>query len=143
ISSFGTSSPQWIGYQVVAGVGIGLGLQIPISASQAMVDVKDVAPVTAMAFFFQTIGGAFFISAAQAIFANRLLAVLPSSAPSIDPALVLAIRASELRNVFPQEVLPGILRVYMDGLKAAFAFAIPLLGLAALLSIFVEWKSVK
>ncbi|EJU00929.1 hypothetical protein DACRYDRAFT_89378 [Dacryopinax primogenitus] len=139
----GTPSPQWISYQVVAGVGIGLGLQIPISASQAMVDVKDVAPVTAMALFFQTIGGAFFISAAQAIFANRLLAVLPSSAPSIDPALVLATGASELRIVFPQEVLPGILRAYMGGLQAAFAFAIPLLGLAALLSIFVEWKSIK
>ncbi|EJU00964.1 MFS general substrate transporter [Dacryopinax primogenitus] len=139
----GTPSAQWIGYQVLAGVGIGIGIQIPISAGQAMVDMADLAPVTAMILFFQTIGGAFFISAGQSIFTNRLIAALPITAPGVDAAMVVATGASDLRAMFPAEALAGILRAYMDGLKGAYALAIPLMGIAAVLSIFVEWKNIK
>ncbi|KZP00742.1 MFS general substrate transporter [Calocera viscosa TUFC12733] len=139
----GTPAAQWIGYQILAGVGIGISIQIPISAGQAMVDMSDIAPVTAMILFFQTIGGAFFISAGQSIFTNRLIASLPTAAPGIDPALVVATGASDLSKVFAADVLPGILRAYMDGLRSAYALAIPLMGLAAVLSIFVEWKNIK
>ncbi|KZT52970.1 MFS multidrug transporter-like protein [Calocera cornea HHB12733] len=139
----GTPASHWIGYQVLAGVGIGIGIQIPISAGQAMVDMADIAPVTAMILFFQTIGGAFFISAGQSIFTNQLIASLPSAAPGVDPALVVATGASDLGNVFGEQVLPGIIRAYMDGLKSAYALAIPLMGIAAVLSIFVEWKNIK
>ncbi|KZT52965.1 major facilitator superfamily transporter [Calocera cornea HHB12733] len=139
----GTSSSKWIGYQVVAGVGIGIAVQIPISAAQARVPMSDLAPVTATVLFFQTIGGAFFISAGQSIFTNRLLNTLAKTAPSVDPALVIATGATDLHQVFPADVLPGILRAYMDGLKDTYALAIAALGIASVVSIFVEWRNIE
>ena len=40
--------------------------------------------------------------------------------------------AFELQNVFPPEVLPGVLRAYMVGIKAAFAVAVAFCGMAFL-----------
>jgi hypothetical protein len=71
---------------------------------------------------------------------NRLLATLPKLAPGVDPGLVLLTGASELRNVFPPDQLPGVLEAYMVGLKAAFAVAIAFSGAAFLCSLAVPMK---
>ena len=81
---------------------------------------------------FQTIGGAFSISAGQAAFLNRLLIALPKLAPKANPAQVLKAGAFELQNVFPPELLPGVLQAYMVGIKAAFAVAVAFCGMALL-----------
>jgi hypothetical protein len=86
---------------------------------------------------YQTVGGAFSTSAGQAGFVNQLLKELPKTAPSADPLLVIGTGASELRNVFPPDVLPGILDAYMVGIKAAFAVALAFSGVAFLFSLFV------
>lgn len=89
---------------------------------------------------FQTIGGAFSTSSGQAAFVNRLLATLPKTAPSVNPSLVLLTGASELHNVFPPDVLPGVLEAYMVGIRAAFAVAVAFSGAAILSSLVTPWK---
>jgi len=136
-----TPSSMWIGYQILVGVGCGMGIQIPVSAAQSRVAVEDLAPVTSTVLFLSTIGSAFIISAGQAIFANRLIQSLALTAPSVDPQLVISTGASALREVFSPDVLPGILRAYMDGLKGAYALAIASLGVATLVSVAMEWRT--
>ena len=89
---------------------------------------------------FQTIGGAFSTSAGQSAFVNRLLATLPKTAPGVSPGLVLLTGASELHNVFPPDVLPGVLEAYMVGLKAAFAVAVAFSGVAFLCSFAIPMR---
>lgn len=48
--------------------------------------------------------------------------------------------ASELRNVFPPDVLPGVLEAYMVGLKAAFAVAVAFSGIAFLFSLAIPMR---
>lgn len=50
IFTLGLNSPSsmWIGYQVLAGIGIGLCIQVPIIATQAVVEPEDISSVTAM-----------------------------------------------------------------------------------------------
>jgi MFS transporter, DHA2 family, glioxin efflux transporter len=135
------SSPgAWIGYQALAGIGVGLGLQIPIIANQASVGMSDLSAVSAVTLFFQTIGGSFFVSAGQTAFANKLVALLPKDAPGVDPHLVVATGATELRKVFTAEQLPGILEAYMDGLKVTFALSIALAGITVFITLFSPWK---
>lgn len=86
---------------------------------------------------FQTLGGAFSTSAGQSAFVNQLLTSLPKFAPQADPALVLRTGASDLRSVFPSDVLPGVLQAYMVGIKAAFAVAIAFSGVAFLCSLCI------
>jgi hypothetical protein len=76
----------------------------------------------------------------QSAFVNRLLATLPKTAPGVNPSLVLLTGASELRNVFPPDVLPGVLEAYMVGLKAAFVVAVAFSGLAVLCSLAIPMK---
>ena len=139
----GTPSGHWIGYQALAGIGIGLSIQVPIIANQAFVKVSEISSVTAVTLFFQTIGGAFFVSAGQTAWANRLLSRIPVTAPGVDPKLVVATGATQLRNVFSAEQLPGILTAYMDGLKLTFALVIALAGITLPIALFAKWRNVK
>ena len=139
----GTSSSHWIGYQALAGIGIGLSIQVPIIANQAFVKVSEISSVTAVTLFFQTIGGAFFVSAGQTAWANRLLSRLPVTAPSVNPKLVVATGATQLRTVFTEEQIPGILVAYMDGLKITFALVVALAGITVPIALFAKWKNVK
>ncbi|RFU32819.1 hypothetical protein B7463_g3499, partial [Scytalidium lignicola] len=138
-----SSSSAWIGYQALAGIGIGLGFQIPVIVTQGIVEASDLSSVSALTLFFQIIGGSLFISASQAAFANKLVVALPKYAPSVDPHLVVATGAAELRKVFVPEVIPGILEAYMQGLRVSFALTIALGGISLITSLFSPWKKLR
>lgn len=57
-----TGSGMWIGYQVICGAGLGLVMQQPMIAAQTVLKLDDVPTGTSCIIFFQTLGGALFIS---------------------------------------------------------------------------------
>lgn len=133
-----TSEGKWIGYQVIGGLGWGGASQIPIITVQATAPSGDLAEVTAIVLFAQTIGGAFLVSAAQAAFVNILLRYLPQDAPNVNPLDVIATGATDLRRVFSQEEVAGILVSYMRGLKDAFAVGLASSALAFIIIAFFQ-----
>lgn len=136
-----TSDGKWIGYQIIGGVGWGIASQIPIITVQATAPPADLPEVTAILLFFQTVGGAFMVSAAQAAFVNVLVKVLPRSAPGVDPAAVVGTGAMDLRKFFSPDQVPGILVAYMRGLKIAFAIGLASTGLAfVIITLFQRWN---
>ena len=139
----GTSSSHWIGYQALSGIGIGISIQVPMIANQSFVKISQISSVTAITLFFQTIGGALFVSAGQTAWANRLIQRLPVTAPSVDPSLVIATGATQLRHVFTEEQIPGILAAYMDGLKLTFALVVALSGITLPIALAAKWKSIQ
>ncbi|KAK3168518.1 hypothetical protein OEA41_004966 [Lepraria neglecta] len=139
----GSPSSHWIGYQALAGIGVGLSIQVPIIANQAFVSMSEISSITAITLFFQTIGGAFFVAAGQTAFTNRLLARVPVTAPAVKPSLVVATGATQLRSVFSEADLPGVLVAYMDGLKITFALAVALAGITLPIAMLARWRNVK
>ena len=89
---------------------------------------------------FQTVGGAFTVSSAQAAFINQALDRLRTSAPGVDAARVIMTGASELRKEFTPDELPGVLVAYMQGIKAAFAVSIAFCGIAFLTTLAIPWS---
>ncbi|KAI4121310.1 MAG: hypothetical protein LQ338_006441 [Usnochroma carphineum] len=137
----GTGEGKWIGYQIVGGVGWGIASQIPIITVQATAPAADLAEVTAILLFFQTVGGAFMVSAAQAALVNVLVKVLSYSAPGVDPATVVNTGATDLRKVFSPDQVPGILVAYMRGLKIAFAIGLASTAVAfIIITLFQRWN---
>lgn len=65
---------------------------------------------------------------------------LPSTAPSVNPAQVVAIGATELRKVFSAGELDGILVAYMAGIRVVFAITIGAAGISVPLSLLSKWK---
>ena len=138
----GSPSSHWIGYQVLAGIGFGLGFQIPIITAQASVEPEDISSASAMVLFFQTIGGSFFVAAGQTAFTNKLIGALPSHAPGVDAAKVVATGATELRKNFSAEELPGIIASYMIGIQSAFIIGIALVGASLFVALFAPWRKI-
>ncbi|KAI1394199.1 MFS gliotoxin efflux transporter glia [Hypoxylon trugodes] len=135
-----TSTGKWIGYQILTGSAMAFSSQNALNIVQANVGSEDLAAVVANIYFFQTVGGAFSTSSAQAAFVNQLVAKLPSTAPTVDPLLVIATGATKLREVFPPEELSGILLAYMHGIKAVFAVSIAMSGVAFLVTALIPWS---
>jgi len=136
-----TSEGKWIGYQVIGGVAWGVASQIPIITVQATASASDLPEVTAILLFFQTVGGAFMVSAAQSAFVNVLIKALPRTAPGVNSAIVVLTGATDLRKAFSPDVLPGILEAYMRGLKISFAIGLASTGVAFIIvTLFQKWN---
>ncbi|KAI0883134.1 MFS gliotoxin efflux transporter glia [Annulohypoxylon maeteangense] len=134
-----TPPAKWIGYQVLTGAAIAFAVQNGLNIAQASVNPEDLPAVTANLYFFQTIGGAFTVSSAQAAFINQALLKLRTSAPSVDAARFIETGASDLRRVFTSTELSGVITAYMFGLKAAFAVSIAFCGCAFLTTLVIPW----
>lgn len=138
-----SSNSAWIGFQALTGLGMGLAFQVPIIVAQATVQPSDLASVTAMVLFTQTIGGAFFVSAGEVAFANILVQKLPLRAPGIIPADVVSAGVTQIRSTFAASAVPGIILAYMDGLKVAYAIAVAAAGISVILGALAKWENLK
>ena len=139
----GSGANKWIGYQVISGIGIGLGTNTPIAVAQASVDMADISVASSMALFFQTLGGAIFVTGGEAAFTNQLIDRIKEVAPDIDPALVITTGATELRKVFPADQIGPVLIAYMHGLRVTYAVVIGLAGICVIVSLFAPWNNLK
>lgn len=139
------SSPagNWIGYQILAGVGAGAGVQIPFIAVQVVTSEKDMPTANACVMFFNALGGAVAISIAQNIFVNSLAKEIPKYAPTLDPQVVIKAGATNVHRVVPSYLLQGVLIAYTNAITNAFILAIAASALAFCVSFGMEWKSVK
>ncbi|KAG9239433.1 major facilitator superfamily domain-containing protein [Amylocarpus encephaloides] len=141
-----SNAGQWIGYQLLSGIGAGAGIQIPFVAVQVVLSNKDMPSGNAIAIFFNSLGGAISISIAQNIFSNGLYKHLPTYAPTIPVEVVVMAGATNLRkavNAIDPSALPPLLIGYMKAIDEAFIIAIAVGGIATVVACFVEWKSVK
>lgn len=88
----------------------------------------------------QAVGGAYFLTAAQSMFANRLLQTLKTASPGIDASLVLSTGVSEIRHSFTGDDLASVINAYMAGIHAVFIFALASSALAILLAFFIPFQ---
>lgn len=138
-----TSTPaQWIGYQVIGGVGYGFTTQVPFLAVQNVLSADDIPTGGSLIIFFQCLGGALGVSIAQNIFVNTLLQEL-QHITGIDAATVISAGATEIPYAVPPNLLGAVLDAYNYALTTAFILAIAAGGTAFLLSFGMEWKKFK
>ena len=139
----GSGANKWIGYQLISGIGIGLATNTPIAVAQASVEMSDISVASSMALFCQTLGGAIFVQGGQAAFTNQLIVKIKEVAPDIDPALVVATGATELRKVFSPDQIGSVLIAYMHGLRVTYAVVVALAGICVVVSFFAPWNNLK
>ncbi|CAG9978494.1 unnamed protein product [Clonostachys byssicola] len=135
-----TSTGKWVGYQIIAGFVCGLIFQVALSNAQVHAPPKDMSQTTAIVNFFVTIGGAFFLSAAQSAFNNRLLGELATKLPDFNAETVLSTGATQIRTAFTEAQVPIVVDSYMVGLKAVFAITVGGFGISTLVGFLGSWK---
>jgi hypothetical protein len=149
ITTFSLTTPlsAWFGYQVLAGLGIGVGFQSGVLVVQTVLPLSDVPVATALVSFFQTLGGALFISVAQTLFQNALLSGIQKNAPQLPAQLFLHSGATQIREILAQlhqeDALEAVLQAYVDGLTHCYWITTACAIAAFFFVCGLEWKSVK
>jgi EmrB/QacA subfamily drug resistance transporter len=138
-----TGKAEWIGFQIIYGLGVGFGIQQAVITVQVVLPLKDVPVGTALTMFMQTFGGAMFISVGQNVFNNTLLKGIRTSAPKVNPDIILHIGATDLRRAFPAALIYGIQVAYNNALTRTWYIAVAMACLTVFATLVVEWRSVK
>jgi EmrB/QacA subfamily drug resistance transporter len=138
-----TGKAEWIGYQIIYGLGVGFGIQQAVITVQVVLPLKDVPVGTALTMFMQTFGGAMFISVGQNVFNNKLLKGIRTDAPKVNPDIILHIGATDLRQAFPAALIHGIQVAYNRALTQTWYIAVAMACLTVVATLVVEWRSVK
>lgn len=114
-----------------------------LMAAQTVLPLADISVGTASVIFAQNLGSAVFVSAAETLFAQTLLHRLRTSVPELDPAVVLATSATELRTVVAPHFVDHVTAAYSDSLVPIFCMAVALAALTFVGAAAMEWRSVK
>ncbi|MCJ1378823.1 hypothetical protein MMC17_001922 [Xylographa soralifera] len=138
-----TPTGDWIGYQILQGVGRGFGLLIPILAVQHSSTKEDVSILTALVIFSQLFGGAVFLSLAQVIFGTSLRSNLAIYAPDANAEAIIAAGATAVRNAVPASSLPGVLLAYSKAVDQVMCLSTGVAGGALLSAFGMGWISIK
>ncbi|OQO06168.1 hypothetical protein B0A48_08756 [Cryoendolithus antarcticus] len=138
-----STATAWVGSQILAGIGLGMCFQTPVMAAQALAPQEDLATTSAIMIFFQTMGGAIFVSAAQSSFSNSIISsvVLRKDAGLSFKALTLG--ATQLKGMLSTEEMSSVIAAYMDGLSTTFVMALVLAACSILVSPLSPWINVK
>jgi hypothetical protein len=144
LTTFAVSTPssQWIGYQILFGLGAGLGFQQPIMAAQAVLPLADIPAGCTAVLFFQLLGGTLMVSIGQNLFSNELSSGL-SKISGVDAAQVIQEGVSSLRSHFFGNAITQALVVYNSAITKTFQASMILACLSVLGALGMEWKSVK
>lgn len=137
IYTLGASTPtgQWVGYELLAGIGVGLALQIPLIYNQALVPADDMPAATSLTLFIENSGTALFVAAGEAAFTNGLLTSLRERLSDIDARHVLDAGATQIRKLFNGSELDEVLDSYLHGCKTGHLIPVSCAAIAAAISL--------
>ncbi|KAF9974465.1 hypothetical protein BGZ73_002123 [Actinomortierella ambigua] len=129
-----------IGYLLIVGAGVGLILQTAMIAAQASVEKEDMAVVTALCGFFNSIGGAIGIAMCTALFNNHLKAEMFKLPEKVLIGLAKYPIAESITVVqtLPDDLKMPLVAAYVDSFSYIFTIMCPIAGVAFLLSLLIR-----
>ncbi|ELR03674.1 hypothetical protein GMDG_06317 [Pseudogymnoascus destructans 20631-21] len=134
---------NWIGYQILGGVGNGAAASSSYIAIQNTVPRASIPTAMAILILCQNLGAAVFLTMGQAIFSNSLTAAITRDAPGVSTKAVLAGGAREIQKLVSAEQLPAVLRAYGKAIDAVMYLGIGLGGLAFVCAWGLGWKDIR
>ena len=140
------TAAQWIGYQILAGIGVGTTIQVTFHAVQQVTPDIDIPTVCALEIFFRLLGGSVGVSIAEAVFSNVLKAQLEqANIPGVNSTLInnsgigqLAAVASKLSPTYRSEFRDAL----NFSITEALILPIATTSLAAVISWGMEWRQI-
>ncbi|KAI1074270.1 MFS general substrate transporter [Whalleya microplaca] len=139
------SSPagEWVGFQLIAGIGSGAGLQLGIIAIQSVTTGEELSSGMAFMVFTQSLFPAVLLTLCNLILVENLKTQLPEHAPGVNPSTIVKAGATNFRSTVGSGDLPGVLDAYSNSMNRVFYLVA---ALAAVSSIFIwgmGWKDLR
>jgi hypothetical protein len=160
-----STTAQWIGYQILGGIGRGCAVQTvsptllsttdfnlvlannfpaqTILSAQNAVSESESAIAITFVVFTSLFGGVIWLSFAQTTLNNGLSAALPKYAPDLSSKEIASLGATSFRAVLPEAVIPGVIMAYNEAVVRVFYLAAACAVAAFVFSFGIGWKSVR
>jgi hypothetical protein len=131
---------QQIGFLLIVGLGIGLILQTCMLAAQSAVAKEDMAIVTALCGFMNSIGGGIGIAMCSALFNNHLLEKFSTFPPSVLGVLAEYKISESITAVqdLPPDAKTMVIDAYVSTFQFIFKCIMPISCAAFVLSLFIR-----
>ncbi|KAL2807758.1 major facilitator superfamily domain-containing protein [Aspergillus granulosus] len=140
-----TSVPQWIGYQVLYGVSSGCTAAAPFIAIQNLIVPEQIPQAMAIIIFWQNIGAAASLIAANAIFSNSLREQLQQRAAEVrlPPDAIIAAGVRSIRDLVSGSELTAVLAAYATSIDHVMYLGIAVSIAVLVFSIGLGWKDIR
>ncbi|KAL3478143.1 major facilitator superfamily domain-containing protein [Aspergillus californicus] len=138
-----TATRNWIGFQIIQGIGRGLGVQMPLLAVQTFASKSNHSIATGLVMLSQYLGGAIFLAVCQVVFSSGLSGELARYAPSVDAEMLMAAGAGAVRDVVEPSMLDGVVKAYNGAVVRTLYVAVASAGGAFAFAGAMGWVSVK
>lgn len=138
-----TTTGEWIGYQILFGVGRGMGFQMPIVAVQNSLP-PAVAPLAiSLVMFSGMLCGALFLSFGTTIFTQSLRHLIPDHDNGTNPEAIIQAGATGFRNILNPGEIGGILIAYAKSIDRVFYLITALTAVSFFFAFGLGWKDVR
>ncbi|KAF2035937.1 MFS general substrate transporter [Setomelanomma holmii] len=138
-----TGSPQWIGFQVISGLGGGMFITGPLIAVQSVLSPADTPVGIATVSFFQMFGGSLFAALSQTIFNEQLVKELSKNVPDINVGALLAAGTIGFHKVVQPAQMAGVLQSCNVAILDTFYLAAVVTATSFVFALGLPWISVK
>ncbi|KAI0396412.1 major facilitator superfamily domain-containing protein [Xylariaceae sp. FL0594] len=139
----GSPKGEWIGFQVIGGIGSGVGLQVAVNAIQAVTTGKELSSGMAFMVFAQSLGPAVALSLYNVIFDATLRMRLAEGALNIDVQAILNAGATGFHSVVQPGDLKFVLKAYADSIDRVFYLVAALAASASIFVCGMGWRDVR
>ncbi|KAF9310516.1 hypothetical protein BG003_008451 [Podila horticola] len=131
---------EQIGFLLIVGLGIGLILQTCMLAAQAAVEKEDMAVVTALCGFMNSIGGGIGIAMCSALFNNHLTSRFLLFSQDAMKVVIEHNIAESITAVqeLPEPVKAMVIEAYVDTFQFIFKCITPIACAAFVMSLFIR-----
>jgi len=134
-SSFG----QMVGCLIPGGVGVGLVMQTMILATQASVEVRDIATATAAVNFFRSIGGVIGVAVSGAVITNSMISQFADSSSYSDMAGQFAnLDVSHIDSESSEGLKDFVREAFVKSIDLVFQVCVPFAGVGWIASLFLQ-----
>ena len=142
-----TGIVYWIATLIISGIGFSLGGQQCMIVPQSILKRDDISLRTSVVMFAETISGTIFLGISENLFENRLVSELRALVPIVDPRVVIANGAVDLREdmskVYDASTVAKILEAYSRSLRPVWIIGVVLGSVSLLGALGTEWVDVK
>ncbi|TPX16486.1 uncharacterized protein E0L32_003780 [Thyridium curvatum] len=138
----GTSEGQWIGYQILIGVGRAFVMQLLVTAIQTNLPPEDASLGSSYVSFAQYFGGAVFAAAAKTAFTEAVVPALQEYAPGVSPSALKGAGVTDVRHDIPADLVRGVILAYNKAITHVFYVQLATAAAALVAGCFVGWRKV-
>ncbi|KAL4738032.1 major facilitator superfamily domain-containing protein [Aspergillus similis] len=140
-----TSVAKWVGYQILYGVASGCTTAAPYIAIQNLVPAPQIPQAMAIIIFWQNIGAATSLIAANAIFSNSLRDQLAQRASQITVSgdAIVAAGVRSIRDLVSGSALAAVLEAYAEAIDNVMYLGIAVSVMVIVFSPGLGWKDIR